>query len=82
MGPNPWTVDPNADCRSLGLTPGTMRFNECLLASKELQGVRRDAITTTPQKSSAEIDALAAQKLQTRSCNPSTGLCSTGLLQQ
>lgn len=82
LGPNPWTVDPYADCRSLGLTPGSMRFSECLLASKDVQGVRRDAIGTTAQKSSAEMDALAAQKLQTRSCNPTTGLCTSGALPQ
>lgn len=81
-GPNPWTVDPHADCRSLGLTPGSMRFNECLLASKDLQAGRTDAISTSTQKSNADIDALAAQKLQTRACNPTTGLCGSGLLQQ
>jgi hypothetical protein len=78
MGPNPWTVDPYADCRSLGLAPGTLRFSECLLASKDVQGMRRDALTTTTQKSAADMDSLAAQRLQTRSCSPTTGLCTSG----
>jgi hypothetical protein len=80
MGPNPWTVDPYADCRSLGLIPGTMRFEECLLVNKELQAGR--AAPATPQKSSADSDAAASQRLQTRACDPTTGLCSPVLLQK
>ncbi len=79
MGPNPLTVDPHADCRSMGLTPGSTRYNECVLVSKDLQLGGKEAPT---QKSIAEIDAMNAQRLQPRSCDPTTGLCSSNLLRQ
>jgi hypothetical protein len=81
LGPNPWTVDPQADCRSAGLTPGSTRFNECVLLNKDLQGGRPD-LATTPQKTNADGASLAAQRFQTRSCDPTTGICASSLLQQ
>lgn len=82
MGPNPWTDDPVTECRSMGLTPGSSSFNECMLLSKEMQLGRNDPGAATSQKPSGEAEALAAQKYQSRSCNMSTGVCAPALLKQ
>lgn len=81
MGPNPWTTDPYADCRSMGLTPGSTRFEQCVLVNKDMQSERKD-LTAAQHKTGADFGSLSAQSLQSRACDPSTGICASTLLRQ
>jgi hypothetical protein len=64
LGPNPWTVDPAAECRAAGVTPGTERFDECMLVQKAVQKTARPS----------------DERTGIRACDMATGQCGPGVM--